>query len=64
VLLLALVSRGWLVLGLLGLAPVFVAGQSAPAVLAVGLGGIIVAYRAFQKLAVAAQRPHSPTAIL
>jgi ATP-binding cassette subfamily B protein len=50
-LLLALGPRGWSVLGLLGLAPAFVAGQSAPAALAVGLGGTLLAYRALHKLA-------------
>jgi ATP-binding cassette subfamily B protein len=49
--LIALVPRGWLVLGLLGLAPAFVAGQGSPAALAVGLGGLLLAYRAFHKLA-------------
>lgn len=50
-LLMALVPRGWLVVGLLGLAPAFVSGSSSPAALAVGLGGILLAYRALQKLA-------------
>jgi ABC-type multidrug transport system fused ATPase/permease subunit len=50
-LLLALVPRGWCVLGLLGLAPAFVSGQSVPAALAVGLGGTLLAYRALHKLA-------------
>jgi ATP-binding cassette subfamily B protein len=51
-LLLALVPRGWTGLGLLGLAPAFISGQSAPAALAIGLGGTLLAYRALQKLAV------------
>jgi ATP-binding cassette subfamily B protein len=51
-LLLALVPRGWCVPGLLGLAPALVSGQSAPAALAIGLGGTLLAYRALQKLAV------------
>jgi len=50
-LLIALVPRGWLALGLLGLAPAFVSGRGSPATLAVGLGGILLAYRALQKLA-------------
>ena len=50
-LLLALVPRGWPVLGLLGLAPAFVSDQSAPVALAVGLGGTLLAYRALHKLA-------------
>jgi ATP-binding cassette subfamily B protein len=51
VLLLALVPRGWCVLGLLGLAPAFISGQSAPVALAIGLGGTLLAYRALHKLA-------------
>ncbi len=50
-LLMALVPRGWLVLGLLGLASAFVSGYGSPASLAVSLGGILLAYRALQKLA-------------
>jgi ABC-type multidrug transport system fused ATPase/permease subunit len=49
--LIAVVPRGWLFLGLLGLAPAFVAGHSSPAALAIGLGGMLLAYRALQKLA-------------
>lgn len=49
-LLMALVTRGWLVLGLCGLAPAFVGGSSSPAALAVSLGGILLAYRALEKL--------------
>ena len=47
----ALIPRGWLILGLLGLAPAFVAGRSSPAAIAVGLGGTVLAYRAMKKLA-------------
>jgi ATP-binding cassette subfamily B protein len=50
-LLLALVPRGWCVLGLLGLVAVFVSGQSTPVALAVGFGGTLLAYRALHKLA-------------
>jgi ABC-type multidrug transport system fused ATPase/permease subunit len=50
-LLLALAPRGWLILGLLGLAPSFVSGRGSPALLAVGLGGLLLAFRALQKLA-------------
>ena len=50
-LLLALVPRGWPVLGMLGLAPAFVSDQSGPVALAVGLGGTLLAYRALHKLA-------------
>jgi ATP-binding cassette subfamily B protein len=49
--LMALVPRGWLLLGLLGLAPAFLTGHGSPAALAVGLGGILLAYEAFKKLA-------------
>jgi ATP-binding cassette, subfamily B, bacterial len=49
--LMAVVPRGWLILGLLGLAPAFVAGRGSSAALAVGLGGMLLAYRAFDKLA-------------
>jgi ATP-binding cassette, subfamily B, bacterial len=44
------VPRGWLFLGLLELTPAFVAGYSSPAALAIGLGGILLAYRALHKL--------------
>jgi len=46
---LALIPRGWLLLGLLGLAPAFVAGGD-PAALAVALGGVLLAYQALRKL--------------
>ncbi len=49
--LMALVPRGWLLLGLLGLAPAFVTGRASPAALAIGLGGMMLAYEAFRKLA-------------
>jgi ATP-binding cassette subfamily B protein len=49
--LMALVPRGWLLLGLLGFAPAFLIGHGAPVALAVGLGGILLAYEAFKKLA-------------
>jgi ATP-binding cassette subfamily B protein len=47
----AVVPRGWLVVGLLGLAPGFVAGRASPVALAVGIGGILLAYRALRRLA-------------
>jgi ATP-binding cassette subfamily B protein len=51
--LLAIVPRGWILVGLCGLAPTFVAGQgataSAPA-LASGLGGILLGFKAFHRL--------------
>jgi ATP-binding cassette subfamily B protein len=43
--------RGWLLVGLLGLAPAFVGGTAPPAALAVGLGGVVLAYRALRTLA-------------
>jgi ABC-type multidrug transport system fused ATPase/permease subunit len=41
----------WLCLGRLGLAPAFVSGVSSPATLAVGIGGTLLAFRAFRRLA-------------
>jgi ATP-binding cassette subfamily B protein len=49
--LLALVPRGWLLVGLLGFIPAFVTGRSAPPALAVSLGGLLLAFAAFKKLA-------------
>jgi len=48
--LITLVGRGWLVLGLAGLAAAFVNGQASVAALAVGLGGVILARQAFDRL--------------
>jgi len=53
--LLALVPRGWLMLGILGLTPAFVSGTSSPAALAVGLGGTLLAHRALKRLATGLQ---------
>ena len=50
VLLNALVPRGWLIVGILGLAPAFVAGSGSTAALAIGIGGVLLAYRAFKRL--------------
>jgi ATP-binding cassette subfamily B protein len=47
--LLALVPRGWVVVALCGLTPMFVGGGSA-ATIAVALGGILLAFRAFDRL--------------
>ncbi|MCB9446048.1 MAG: ABC transporter ATP-binding protein [Ardenticatenaceae bacterium] len=44
------ISHGWLVVGLLGLVPAFVAGSS-PAALAISLGGVLSAESAFRKFA-------------
>lgn len=46
----AFISHGWLVVGVLGLVPAFVAGSS-PAALAIGLGGVLSAESAFRKFA-------------
>jgi ATP-binding cassette subfamily B protein len=46
----ALVPRGWLILGLLALAPAFVAGARSTTALAVGVGGTVLAYRALRSL--------------
>ncbi|MBV9770721.1 MAG: ABC transporter ATP-binding protein, partial [Bryobacterales bacterium] len=48
--LLALVPRGWLVLGLLGLAPAFVYGHHSPGRIAIAVGGTLLAYRAWRRL--------------
>ena len=50
-LLTALVPRGWLVLGLLGLAPAFVTDRGAPVALVIGLGGVLLAHQALRRLA-------------
>jgi len=50
----ALVPRGWLILGLLGLAPAFVRGVDSPARIAIAVGGILLAYRAWRRLAAGA----------
>jgi ATP-binding cassette, subfamily B, bacterial len=46
----AIVPRGWLVLGLIGLAPAFVGGEAAPARMAIAVGGMLLAYRALRRL--------------
>ena len=52
--LLAIVPRGWLILGLLGLAPAFLRGVDSPARVAIAVGGILLAYRAWKRLAAGA----------
>lgn len=47
----ALVPRGWLVLGVLGLSPAFLSGRGSSAALAVAIGGVLLAYRALRRLA-------------
>ncbi len=49
--LIALVPRGWLVLGLLGLAPAFIYGNASTARIAIAVGGTLLAYRAWRRLA-------------
>lgn len=49
--LMALVPRGWLFLGLLGLTPSFALGNISTTKLAVGVGGVLLAFRALQRLA-------------
>jgi ATP-binding cassette subfamily B protein len=46
----ALLPRGWLLLGLLGVAPAFVIATHEVAALAAGLGGMLLARRALDKL--------------
>lgn len=45
------VPRGWLVVGLLGLAPAFVNGTAEATALAIALGGVLLAYRALSVIA-------------
>ncbi len=52
---LALLPRGWMVLGLAGLAWPLVLAQSTPARLAISLGGMLLALQAWSRLATAAQ---------
>ena len=49
--LLIFVARGWLLLGLAGLVPAFVWGDTSSTHLAISLGGILLAFRALHKLA-------------
>jgi ATP-binding cassette subfamily B protein len=48
---LAGVPSGWMVLGLAGLAPAFIWGGATPGQLAIGLGGVYLANRAFDGIA-------------
>jgi ATP-binding cassette subfamily B protein len=41
----ALIPGGWMLIGLLALVPSYVSGQATPAMLAVGLGGVLLAQR-------------------
>jgi ATP-binding cassette subfamily B protein len=49
--LMAFVPRGWMLVGLAGIAPAFISGRGTPAGLAVALGGILLAFRALMGLA-------------
>jgi len=46
----AAIPRGWLLLGILALAPGFISGGASPAQLAVTVGGVLLAYRALKRL--------------
>lgn len=46
----AAIPRGWLLLGVLALAPAFVSGSATPAQLAVTVGGILLGFRALKRL--------------
>jgi ATP-binding cassette subfamily B protein len=48
--LVALMPRGWIVVGLVGIVPAFAGGAATTASLAVALGGVLLAYRALRKL--------------
>lgn len=48
--LLALVPRGWLVVGLIGLTLAFVRGAASPGKIAIAVGGMLLAYRALRRL--------------
>ncbi|MFO1080004.1 MAG: ABC transporter ATP-binding protein [Reyranellaceae bacterium] len=45
------VPSGWMLVGLAGLAPTFVSGNGTPVDLAIGLGGVLLANRAFTGIA-------------
>jgi ATP-binding cassette subfamily B protein len=49
--LIALAPRGWLIVALLGLAPAFAHGAGSPEQLAIAIGGILIAFRAFKRVA-------------
>ncbi|MGA2259426.1 MAG: ABC transporter ATP-binding protein, partial [Thermoguttaceae bacterium] len=51
-----LVPRGWFLLGLIGLAPAFLSGSSSTAALAIGVGGVVLAYQALGNLVNGFQR--------
>ncbi|MBI5546250.1 MAG: ABC transporter ATP-binding protein [Deltaproteobacteria bacterium] len=47
----ACLHRGWLLLGVLGLAPVFLAGEPAAGAMAVSLGGVVLGAQGWRQLA-------------
>jgi ATP-binding cassette subfamily B protein len=49
--LIAVAPRGWLIVALLGLAPAFAHGANSPEQLAIAIGGILIAFRAFKRVA-------------
>lgn len=52
--LIAAVPRGWLLVAVAVLSPIFISGSAAPGTIAMALGGILLAYRAFRRLATGA----------
>jgi ATP-binding cassette subfamily B protein len=46
------VPRGWLVLGTAGLIPAFATGSASASALAISLGGMLLAYRALEKVSI------------
>lgn len=48
--LLSLIPRGWMVVGIGGVLPAFAVARSSVAALAVAIGGVLLAFRAFAKL--------------
>jgi ATP-binding cassette subfamily B protein len=48
--LIAAVPRGWLLVGLMGLAPAIIAGGSSTPRIAIAVGGMLLAYRALKRL--------------
>jgi len=51
----AIISRGWMLVGLLGIAVPFISGSASPQAMAISLGGIILASRALARMAGGAQ---------
>ncbi len=51
----AIITRGWMLVGLLGIAVPFISGTASPQAMAVSVGGIILASRALARMAGGAQ---------